>query len=216
MKLSELKRILELIVYTILGFFGGVWVSRMYVQNINDTEYFQLLATGLGTAVSMLTLYVLTRQVEESEKDRKQIIEENKKTRHASHLSEQLGFYSKLRGGLSPLLFLEETIHPRKQFMRRFYCDFLKQLNASDTKSKYEKWAYDELQNLFSKFFTYYSTNYDDACAYLVKQGEEEGRGNEALHAFLISILDLVNKDYEDLIQKYRSITFTDIEVETT
>ncbi len=217
MKLSELKRILELSVFTILGFYGGVWVSRMFVQNINDTEYYKLLTAGLGFAVSLLTLYVLTRQVEESEKDRKQIIEENKKTRHASYLSDQLDFYAELRGGFSPLVFIEMTQSNWDELVRGYYSNFSSILSTLGTKLKHEKCATEHLQDMLAEYFGYYDDNFDDAWdIYAYKHNVETGKRQEALYEFLKSIVDRMNNDYEKLIQEYRSITIRNIDAETT
>ena len=77
MNVALLKRILKVIFWVLLGSIGGGAIL-FNVNMLEESIYTSFLAGAIGIGINVITLYILTQQVEESEKDRKLIIEENK------------------------------------------------------------------------------------------------------------------------------------------
>jgi hypothetical protein len=173
----------------------NIWLGDMPISDLID-QYFLVFPV----AISMGTLYYLQLQLGEIKQDRRQMILENEKDRRTSHLSEQLDFYSALKGKMEKL---SDVPREYPKFTTRLHSGFDSALVELAVDLYYHKWAFDKLRKKLEVYFTNMRI-FSHALVYFSEQGKEP---HEELMAFIDSIIKNIDKDHKKIVNQYRSFT---------
>jgi hypothetical protein len=174
------------------------------------TQYFIEYGDSYGALLSAFTLALFLIQLnsargehiqalEEAEKDRQLLMQENKKERRVSHLIKQLGFYSKLIGKISVANVPEL---PKNRLIK----DFRNKMREDYIQEEYQIWS---SKTLYSSLEIWFRKYHDEGNAQFIrnKEGITEDEFIESTIILINNIEVQAKIDFSKIQKEYRILT---------